>query len=111
MRSVWKRLCVLVLALLAAAVLAGPAYGYSNKIASGRGSTAEFVCPSGVTVPADINFFAQKQKGTLFGSFNVFGSGFPSDTGKFGGVSSGSVNQNRYSLQGILDFDMCGGTN
>jgi hypothetical protein len=102
---VLRRLGAVVLALAAAAVFAVPVHAQATRTAIGQGSTAQFRCPSGVTVPATINFFAQKNRGSVFGNYEITGA----DVSKFGTISGGTINQSRYSLQGITTLESCAG--
>src|SRR5436190_17258162 len=97
-----KMAVLAVVSLLSVAVPA--AYADSNRTVSGRGDSANFLCPSGVATPATIQFSATKNKGTLFGNFNIFGP----TVSKFGTITGGSVNQNSFSLTGVVNFDTCG---
>ena len=100
-----RRAAVVVLALAATAVFAVPAHAAANRNLVGEGSTAQFLCPSGLTVPATISFSAQKSKGIVSGSYNIFGTG----VSKFGQIRSGTITQNSYSLEGITTTEVCGG--
>jgi hypothetical protein len=102
-------LALLTLALVA--VQARPAHAAANKTVQGRGASALFLCSSGFTaLDAQIDFNAQKnspftQKGTVFGNGSVTGS----TVDKFFSLTSGTINQNQYSLGGILQFAFCNG--
>jgi hypothetical protein len=104
MASVLKCCRAVAVAALAAALLAGTAHAASYSLVQGRGSTSQFLCPSGTTLPANIAFQAGKNKGVLSGSFNILGAGVQ----KFGNLSGGTSNQSRYSLSGILNSEQCG---
>ena len=103
MAAVFRRLCALALALAATAVFAVPAHADATRTVVGQGSTSQFRCPTGVTVPASIQFNAQKNRGTIFGSYFIFGVG----VSKFGSVTGGTITQNSYSLSGITTQEIC----
>jgi hypothetical protein len=100
-------LLALVLALVAAAaLLAAPAYSAANHNAQGTGSTAQFLCPSGFVSFATINFQATKSKGTVTGFFQIFGGAF-----KSGSIRDGTINENSYTLTGVVNPGaQCGGS-
>jgi hypothetical protein len=102
---VFRHLGAVVLALAVTAVFTVPAHAAANRIAIGQGSTSQFRCPSGLTVPATINFNAQKSKGTIFGNYQIFGGG----VSKFGNVTGGTITQNSYSLTGVTQTGVCTG--
>jgi hypothetical protein len=100
-------LAILALLTLALVVVqARPAHAAANKTVQGHGSTAEFVCASsGPGWPAAIDFQAQKsgpytQKGTVSGYGQVSGS----NVYKAFNLTSGTINQNSYSLEGALYY-------
>jgi hypothetical protein len=98
-------LTALLLILLAAVVLAAPAYSASNHQAVGRGTTNQFLCPNGVLVPATIDFQATKNKGTVSGFFSIFGG-----ANKFGSITDGTINSGSYTLTGVVQpFSSCAG--
>jgi hypothetical protein len=101
--SVSKKAALLaILALLTLALVvvqARPAHAAANKTVQGRGSTTQFLCPTG-TSSADIAFFATKDKGNVNGGGDVFGSG----TFKDFNLTSGTINQANYSLKGIFSI-------
>lgn len=100
-----RRAVLVLLAVAATAVFAVPAHAAANRTVFGEGSTSQFLCPNGLTVPASIQFSAQKSRGTVSGSYFIFGAGVT----KFGNVFSGTITQNSYSLNGITTTEICGG--
>jgi len=99
-------LTALMLVLLAAVVLAAPAYSASNHQARGGGTTNQFLCPSGLLTVATIDFQATKSKGTVSGFFQIFGAG----VNKFGNITDGTINSGSYTLSGVVfPGAFCGG--
>ena len=98
MRQRWTGLALLATLLLVAAsvIAAKPAHAAANSQANGRGSTTAFVCPSGTTSPATIDFNASKQKGIVSGFGNIRGA----DVSKLFSLGAGTLNKNSYSLKG-----------
>jgi hypothetical protein len=101
----FRHLLAVGLALAATAVFTVPAQAAANRSAVGEGSTAQFLCPSGVTVPATISFSAQKSKGVVSGSYNILGVGVT----KFGSIRGGTITQNSFSLTGFTTTEICSG--
>jgi hypothetical protein len=98
-------------ALAAMGLSAVPAQAASNTTVEGRGSTSSFFCgPNGQTVPAQLNFSATKNKGTISGNFNIFDPSF-TQVDKFGNVTGGNVNHNSFNLTGGVTAFFCGTTN
>jgi hypothetical protein len=99
-------LALVLAAVVAATLLAGPAHSAANRSAQGRGSTSQFLCPSGVTTFATIDFSATKSKGIVTGFFQIFGG-----ASKFGSVRDGTINDNNYTLTAVVNPGaFCGGS-
>jgi hypothetical protein len=105
MARISRLIRAVVVTLVATAVFAVPAHAAANRSVFGEGSTSQFLCPSGLTVPATINFQAQKSKGTVGGFYQIFGAG----VNKFGNVTGGTMSQSSYSLKGITFQEVCTG--
>jgi hypothetical protein len=93
--------------IVAFALLAVPAaYADANHSATGRGTSSQYFCGSGVPNVATIQFQAQKSKGIMQGGFSIFGS----TVVKFGNINAGTINASSYSLTATVTADQCGGT-
>ena len=103
----WRKFALsAALVTLVAALVAVPAYSAANTLVQGRGSTTQFLCPSGLTTFATIDFSAFKNKGNVSGFFQIFGG-----ANKSGSISGGTMNQNQYSLTAIVSpFAECLGS-
>jgi hypothetical protein len=99
-------LTVMVLVVLAALAAIPAATAAANHQVVGRGSTTQFLCANGVLSTATIDLNAQKSKGTVFGSFNIFGPAVQ----KFGQLNDGTINESSYSVSGFITFEQCGAT-
>src|SRR4051794_3563269 len=97
---------VVVLVVLAALAAIPAATAAANHQVVGRGSTTQFLCANGVLSTATIDFNAQKSKGTVFGSFSIFGPAVQ----KFGQLNDGTINESSYSVSGFITFEQCGAT-
>ena len=77
----------------------------ANTRVDGQGTTNALHCPQGgAPLTATIDISAQKSKGIISGSGQIFGTG----VNKFFSLTSGSINNNAYSLSGATSFDQCG---
>jgi hypothetical protein len=99
--------------LTAPALILGPpqlAQAQQGKDIEARG-TGQLICPSsaeqfpGSSPPGDeeIFFFAQKQRGFLFGLWDILDEG--STVSKQGDITGGHIGGKQFTLRGIENFD------
>jgi hypothetical protein len=109
MRFVVRHAWLVVVAALGSLALVASASASPTAAVSvyGQGQTPEFVCPDTSTTFAGINFGATKVGGKLTwqgeSGFNIGGD----SVNKFGQFTSGTINKNSYSLNGILYEGSC----